>query len=93
MADENVVNIRSERIDFAVRAGKLQDPSLIARKLCVHRFIRYTTPKMQNLIDPGFITYGMMLRDPHPPNIEINDMRIIHQLVLANQGPRHGCLM
>jgi len=86
MADEDVVDIRSERIDFAVRAGKLQDPSLIARKLCVHQFIRYTTPTMQKSTDPGFVTYGMMLRDAHPPNIEINDMRVVHQLVLANQG-------
>jgi len=86
MLDENVVDIRSERIDFAVRAGQLRDPSLIARKLCVHQFIRYTTPVMQELANPGFVTYGMMLRDPLPPNVEINDLRVIHQMVLANQG-------
>jgi len=84
--NEDVVNIRSERIDFAVRAGKLQDPSLISRKICTHQFIRYTTPNMQKIPNPGFVTYGMMLRDSVPPNIEVNDMRIIHQLVLTNQG-------
>jgi len=84
--DEEVVDIRSERINFAVRAGKLQDPSLIARKICTHHFIRYTTPKMQKTTNPGFVTYGKMLRDSSLPNVEVKDIRMVLKLVLANQG-------
>ncbi len=86
LLDEDVVDIRTERVDFAVRAGELQDPSLIARKICTHRFIRYTTPHMQNQPDPGFVTYGKMLRDSNLPAVEVKDIRMVLKLVLANQG-------
>lgn len=86
MLDEGVVDIRSQRIDFAVRAGELQDLSLIARKLCTHRFIHYSTPKMQNMAAPGVISYSNDFGDAKSANVQIHDMRMVKELVLANQG-------
>jgi len=86
LLNEDVVDIRSGRIDFAVRAGKLRDPSLIARKIDTHHFIRYSTPAMNTMANPGFVTYGNTLRDASLPNVEVKDIRMVLNLVLANQG-------
>ena len=86
MLSEDVVDIRSERIDFAVRAGKLKDLSLIARKLCTHRVIRYSTPDLQNTATPGLVAYSDEFLASHSPSVEVKDMRMVLRLVLANQG-------
>lgn len=83
---EDVVDIRSENIDFAIRAGKVKDLSLIARKLCTHHLVYYSTPKMQNISNPRLIAYSKEYSMSLKPNVEVKDMRTILKLVLANQG-------
>ncbi len=86
LLSEEVVDIRSERIDFAVRAGKLKDLSLISRKLCTHHLIRYGTPETSNNKEDALITYSDEFWPPKPANIEVKDMRLVLKLVLAGQG-------
>ncbi|MCF6327054.1 MAG: LysR family transcriptional regulator [Devosiaceae bacterium] len=86
LLSEEVIDIRSKRVDFAVRAGKLKDLSLISRKLCTHHLIRYCTPEIQNSKEAGLISYSDEFLHPEPANIEVKDMRLVLQLVLAGQG-------
>jgi len=84
--DEEVIDIRAERISFAVRAGRLDDPSLIARKICTHQMIRYTSPQFLNSSSTPLLTYWERFDLEGVADIEIKDMRLLKSLVLSGQG-------
>jgi len=84
--DEEVIDIRAERISFAVRAGRLDDPSLIARKICTHHMIKYTSPQLLNSGSTPILTYWERYDLERVADIEIKDMRLLKSLVLSGQG-------
>lgn len=87
LVDEDVVDIRKQRIDFAIRGGNLSDFSAIARKLCRHRFSCWTTPHLVAQRDVPLLGYHVSrLGDATQATVVVRDMGILKQLVLSGLG-------
>ncbi len=87
LVDEEVVDIRQQRIDFAIRGGDLGDFSAIARKLCRHRFSCWTIPELIEQSDVPLLSYHVSrLGDASQASVVVRDMGIIKQLVLNGLG-------
>ncbi len=82
MLDESVLDIRDKSIDFAVRVGKLTDPTLIARKIGTDRVSYFCAPSAGS--NPPILSYGLPEFEPVPPKLVVKDMRML--LDLLKQG-------
>ncbi len=82
--DEKVVDIRGQNIDFALRIGKIADPTLIARKVGTGTLAYFTTP--QDGPPPPLLSYGDRDFEPVAPHLRANDMRLLFKLVSRGFG-------
>lgn len=83
---EEIIDIREENVSFALRAGKVRDKSLIARKVCTQYIINYTTPEhLKRSTSPLFV-YREEMDEENRAIAEMKDMRLLKQIVLAGHG-------
>ncbi len=82
--NENVIDIRDQNIDFALRAGNLTDPTLIARKICTDTLAYYTATNAP--LPQPFIAYIETQIAPDTSQILVRDMRSIHSMVRQGFG-------
>ncbi len=82
LLDETVLDIRDKSIDFAVRTGKLTDPTLITRKISSDRISYFSAPDAGP--NPPILSYGEAEFEPVRPKLRVNDMRML--LDLLKQG-------
>lgn len=81
--NEKVVDIRDQNIDFALRAGRIKDPTLIARKICTDCIAVYSRTGTEN---KPYIEYAQDVMTFGTPQIQVQDMRIIHSMVRKGFG-------
>lgn len=87
LLDEEVVDIRKHRIDFAIRAGDVRDYSAVARRIATHRISCWTTPDCLHQTELALLSYHpTQFGDASSAMVTVQDMGIIKQLVLAGLG-------
>lgn len=86
LLDPNVVDLRFEKIDIAIRAGVIHDESLIARKLGTHTFACYCVPEMQNRQDAPVLCYDRDVEFDTKPWFIASDLSILLDMVLNGLG-------
>ncbi len=82
--DEKVIDIRGQNIDFALRIGKIADPTLIARKVGIGRLAYFAAPR--DGPPPPLLSYGDRDFEPELPHLRANDMRLLFKLVAQGFG-------
>ena len=84
LLDEDVIDIRGQNIDFALRIGKVADPTLIARKVGTDRLSYFTAPRAGP--SPPLLSYGDREFEPEMPQLRAKDMRLLFKLVTNGFG-------
>lgn len=82
--DEDIVDIRARAVDLAIRIGKLDDHTMVARKLGTDHVAYYRSPEAGG--SPPVLSYGDAEFEPEPPVFRARDMRLLHDLVRAGFG-------
>jgi DNA-binding transcriptional LysR family regulator len=82
--DEDVIDIRGQNIDFALRIGKIADPTLIARKIGTERLGYFSAPQAGP--SPPLLSYGDREFEPEAPQLRAKDMRLLAKLVKGGFG-------
>ena len=87
LLDEDVIDIRKHRIDFALRGGDVRDYSAIARKVTTHRFSCWTSPQWFDVDDVPLLSYhASEFGDASRASVIVHDMGVLKQMVLAGMG-------
>ncbi len=84
LLNEQVIDIRDQNIDFALRAGLLKDPTLIARKIYTDTVAYFSTPDTAG--PHPYIEYASGTHTNQIPQIMVQDMRSIYRLVREGFG-------
>jgi len=84
LLDEDVIDIRDQNIDFAIRTGNIADPTLIARKVGTDNISYFSVPGSG--LNAPLLSYGGKELEPQTPQLRAKDMRLLLQLVAAGFG-------
>lgn len=82
----DVVDLRFEKIDLAIRGGIIEDQSLIARRLATHTFACYTTQQWIEQSDIPMLSYDEDLQFESTPWLKVEDLHLLQQMVLQGLG-------
>ncbi|MGB7317960.1 MAG: LysR family transcriptional regulator [Planktotalea sp.] len=81
-----ITDMRVERVDFAVRAGHLEDQTQIARKIGTHEFQLYCAPSMAQAPVQRELTFDTAFPGSTRPALVCEDFFILRNLVIAGEG-------
>ncbi|MGH1575664.1 LysR family transcriptional regulator [Planktotalea sp.] len=81
-----ITDMRKDRVDFAVRAGNLEDQTQIARKIATHEFQLYSAPSEQSHESARELTFDPQFPSARAPTLICEDFFILRNLVIAGEG-------
>ena len=82
--NEKIIDVRDQKIDFAVRIGAIKDKTLIARKICTDTLAFYTATNAT--VPQPYIEYMGGTQTDLPTQVLVRDMRSIYTLVRQGFG-------
>jgi len=86
LLDEEMIDMRENGIDIALRAGTLNDPTLIALKICVQTIYSYVRPDMLKDDARPILSYGG-IGEEQESYVDVKNMHLLHNLVMACRMP------